>query len=496
MRSIVTKTIQVIPALIMALVFLLSGAEAHAQTACPGQVQLIGPQNVETGGILRTDQNGYALSPVGLDYEYKTDDTCTWLVNYTDPDTGASRTQLVGQVATGQACATHAPTLNFENGQRFSTRFTVYPAGSDEQIFSCPASCTAGEICFDSIKPLEQTYPTAGGEGLAPTSSVGQAIRYAFIFGISIIGVAALFNLIIAGAQWTSAGGNANIIASAQKRIVATATGVVLLLSSYLILITINPELVLLEEPRLSGFVDSANCRQITTCAEYAEEGYYDFELEEGNTDTAKVVSRACNLDACSVARGGCVYNTNRSSDTAACQPRALENSGLSCTEPGEITAATLQKKKINSCQSYVLALKVATGNGYNRDLGIQLCEQDVCGIESKNLDTFCTHNSANAGDEFGWVGNVVVRTSPLSYILDGLGVVDLNNDRCIPVDCADIRAQGCSGYSDYLTKVEGYGGDKDYGDLQRVCFRDYCNVGPCKMTGGENDSSSACVPF
>ena len=73
--------------------------------------------------------------------------------------------------------------------------------------------------------------------------------RSIILFAYSIAGILALAMLIYAGVQYTVSAGNATIQKDAQDRIWQAIIGLVLLFSSYIILYTINPQLVRIKEP-------------------------------------------------------------------------------------------------------------------------------------------------------------------------------------------------------------------------------------------------------
>jgi len=76
------------------------------------------------------------------------------------------------------------------------------------------------------------------------TSMIAKYIRAIYKYAIGIVGILAAVVLMIGGVMWIVAGGNATAIGEAKSWIGASLTGLVLALSSYLILATINPALV------------------------------------------------------------------------------------------------------------------------------------------------------------------------------------------------------------------------------------------------------------
>ena len=97
-------------------------------------------------------------------------------------------------------------------------------------------------------EPLKFTsevgIPTFKGEQTVDGGLLGKFAKvfYSYLLGLS--GIVCVIILILAGFQWVTAGGNQNKIGEAKERIKNVITGLVLLASSYLIMYTINPELV------------------------------------------------------------------------------------------------------------------------------------------------------------------------------------------------------------------------------------------------------------
>lgn len=100
---------------------------------------------------------------------------------------------------------------------------------------------------FVLAKDLEVKYPTIGEKTPAPTSTEAKLtdyIRYIFALSIRIAGFIALGVMIYGGIKWLVSGGSPGKIADARSQILGGFLGIVILLSSYLILKTINPVLV------------------------------------------------------------------------------------------------------------------------------------------------------------------------------------------------------------------------------------------------------------
>lgn len=105
-------------------------------------------------------------------------------------------------------------------------------------------------------KALEVEYPEIEGEKPETTTTqVPEYVKYIFNFLIWISGVVALGVLIYAGFQYFTSTGNPEAINDAKDRIRAALLGLLILFGSYLILISINPDLVVFNLKRLKPII-------------------------------------------------------------------------------------------------------------------------------------------------------------------------------------------------------------------------------------------------
>ena len=86
-------------------------------------------------------------------------------------------------------------------------------------------------------------------------ANLTDAFQSLYTYIISIAGVIALAGLIIGGILYLTSAGEPEKLNKARKQILAASFGIIILLSSYLILRTINPELVSFEMPTLENIV-------------------------------------------------------------------------------------------------------------------------------------------------------------------------------------------------------------------------------------------------
>jgi len=99
-------------------------------------------------------------------------------------------------------------------------------------------------------RPLEVDYPTIEGTRPQDTSfTLPEYVKYIFNFSLAIAGLIAFAVLIYGGFGYLTSAGNPVKQKNARDRIFAAILGLIVLFCSYLILTTINPQLVFLSIP-------------------------------------------------------------------------------------------------------------------------------------------------------------------------------------------------------------------------------------------------------
>ena len=104
------------------------------------------------------------------------------------------------------------------------------------------------------VSALELDWPLSPVSGvdlnfLTEGKELPQMVKYLYEWGITLGGLAAFIALIMAGFQYLTSAGNENAMKEAKDKIQSAILGLVLLLSSWLILNTINPQLTTLFLP-------------------------------------------------------------------------------------------------------------------------------------------------------------------------------------------------------------------------------------------------------
>lgn len=95
---------------------------------------------------------------------------------------------------------------------------------------------------------LELTYPPLGSLSLTATSTLNDYILYVLYFIILSASGIGILSIIIAGFQILLSFGKPESVNAARKRIFDAIIGIIILMSSYLILNTINPDIVRLQQ--------------------------------------------------------------------------------------------------------------------------------------------------------------------------------------------------------------------------------------------------------
>jgi hypothetical protein len=119
-------------------------------------------------------------------------------------------------------------------------------------IFIFTLLFSSGSVLAEELgKKLEIVYPIIPGEPILKVVSEGlpEYIEYIFTFSFYVIALIILGVLIYNGMLYFTSFGNPSKLTSAKQGITAGFLGVLILLSSYLVFNTINPQLTKLEAP-------------------------------------------------------------------------------------------------------------------------------------------------------------------------------------------------------------------------------------------------------
>lgn len=94
------------------------------------------------------------------------------------------------------------------------------------------------------------TFPKIGP--IRPPKNVVELVNYLYRIVLAVSGIIAVGQLLYAGVVWTTSQGNPAKIKEAKDRIFGTFLGLLVLLITYLLLYTINPELVRFKIPKVT----------------------------------------------------------------------------------------------------------------------------------------------------------------------------------------------------------------------------------------------------
>src|SRR3989344_7584556 len=120
-------------------------------------------------------------------------------------------------------------------------------------IFVC-AFLLLPSIALGAVK-LNLDYPSFGGFNLKDDQNISQLVAWTYYAMIGIAGLAAFVMLVWGGVQWLVSGAIPSQLSEAKDKVRAAGIGLLLVLSSFLIIQIINPELTNLNQPALKRFL-------------------------------------------------------------------------------------------------------------------------------------------------------------------------------------------------------------------------------------------------
>jgi hypothetical protein len=137
---------------------------------------------------------------------------------------------------------------------------------------------------------IEVSIPVPGGPTSGELVTLTQYIRYLYLFGLGAVGIAALGALVIGGFMYMLS----DTVTSkdkAKEYIWGALSGLVLGLAAYLILNTINPDLVKIKGPELPEIkLPEAQTKEFKSKEETAKTIRYNFDAKAEAYNTKKNV--------------------------------------------------------------------------------------------------------------------------------------------------------------------------------------------------------------
>jgi hypothetical protein len=125
--------------------------------------------------------------------------------------------------------------------------------GNDKSLCdSSPMHCAYDTAKTKCCGRLELAWPSSpAGSQISSCSDLTAFIKYFYEWGIVLGGFIAFVALVIAGFKYLTSVGDYVKMADARNQVIAAVAGLILLLASFLILNTLNPELTVLKIPNV-----------------------------------------------------------------------------------------------------------------------------------------------------------------------------------------------------------------------------------------------------
>ena len=137
----------------------------------------------------------------------------------------------------------------------------------------------------------------------ASTGPIARYISAIYNYGVGIVGILAAMMLMIGGIIWLTAAGSSSKIEQAKSFIGSSLTGMALVLTAYILLNTINPDLVNLRTTTVTS-LEELKCCQLSGAAVMT----YPKECEKNNGQV-KSLDYLVSLDNKTCEKGGCCIN-------------------------------------------------------------------------------------------------------------------------------------------------------------------------------------------
>jgi len=110
-------------------------------------------------------------------------------------------------------------------------------------------------------------FTEAGSGDKITINWIAEYIAALYKYAIGIVGILAAVVMMFGGLQWLTAGGNTGQTQSAKEWIKAALTGLIIALTSYIILFTINPDLITFKSIGLKSVTTSTITKESTSNA-------------------------------------------------------------------------------------------------------------------------------------------------------------------------------------------------------------------------------------
>ncbi len=268
-------------------------------------------------------------------------------------------------------------------------------------LLAAPSSTQAAEAPELQIKigaDLKDVVPDKDGK--LSIDWIGKYISAIYKYAIGVVGILAAVVLMIGGIVWITAGGNQTRVGEAKAWIGASLTGLVIALTSYMILWTVNPALVQFRpikvatvEDKSSGCCEKDEIDQGTLSQSSCENNGGNWGGEGTIWDD---VEKECTTTTCAGERDGecgnpekpyCVVKANvgytRTYGCAASEigSRCYLRFSISCPYPlvcsDDNAAGTCKEKDVNSCIGKSFGTPCGENKACNKSEDCVTCEAD-----------------------------------------------------------------------------------------------------------------------
>jgi hypothetical protein len=220
---------------------------------------------------------------------------------------------------------------------------------------------------YAAAKPYHLLVPIPG---ISQTSGVdlGTYLQGMYNFLLGIIGLVALAYMIMGGMQYIAAGGNTAKTGAAKEAITSAITGLLLGILSWVILMTINPDLQFIKQPG-AAFKDISFRTSLSGCVKSFTTGDGCWCQGTANAKGTRPQGAAANLEACDglcKAQGLCGDGDNyciaSGSPTDANSPGYDPDKGCTCLDgsstPLKVATGTGDSVKEPTCAESCLEAK------------------------------------------------------------------------------------------------------------------------------------------
>ena len=243
--------------------------------------------------------------------------------------------------------------------------------------------CLAEE---EGARPLEVPLPEIGSESAINTAPLLPAyIKYIFNFAVIICGFIAFGVLVVGGIRYLASAGDPSTMSDANSQMISGIMGLVIILGSYLILATINPQLKMISVEYQKPELTAEGVAQVLLCKDSGEENCKLFQQSSSSLGDMNGQVKYIRFNNTEDMKYGAVLHSKPN----------WQGSCVVCLESG------CDISKANGGYS-ITVFAQGTGGGGN---AVTLYEVDsyneLCGTECKNN---CSGFGAICGDDcVGW---------------------------------------------------------------------------------------------